>query len=148
MQRDIFSNAQIPAHDKILAMDEKIRTYRLPEFLLSDAPLPKGHQTQFQRAMLTTIIHASALNITHASIDDDSVSSVLLRLHRAHLLKATQQHPENASKSSFAGSLMPCYRSASAMLAIWSVSYKAVVRQLVEGVLNVRRLTHPPELLW
>jgi hypothetical protein len=53
--------------------------------------------------------------------------TALLRLHHAHLLKATREHPENASKSPFAKSVMTSYRSASAILAMWLTSYEALV---------------------
>jgi hypothetical protein len=66
MQREIFSNSQLSSHDRVLAMDEKVRTYRLPDFLKSDAPLPDSHGTElgmilFQRPFLAIFIHASTL---------------------------------------------------------------------------------------
>jgi hypothetical protein len=133
LQREIFSSTtQLSAHDRVLAMDEKIRTYRLPEVLQSDIPRSDRHHAHLgmilsHRAFLTTLIHGSASMITYGSIDPDIVYLALLRLHRAHLLSAIQQHPENASKSPFAVSLGLCYRSASAILAMWSTSYEAIV---------------------
>jgi hypothetical protein len=72
------------------------------------------------------------------------VFTALLRLHRAHLLRATRLHPGDVAKSPFAESLMPCYRSAAAMLAIWSTSYETIVSGLFGTTL---RLMHPIELL-
>jgi hypothetical protein len=66
MQCEIFANAtQLPAYDRVLAMDEKVRAYKLPELFQSDAPIPHTHHAQssmilFQRAILAMLIHGCA----------------------------------------------------------------------------------------
>jgi hypothetical protein len=68
MQREIFSNAHLSAYDRVLANDEKIRTYPLPESLQGDGRSLDSHHEQlemilFQRAFLTILIHASRLGL-------------------------------------------------------------------------------------
>jgi hypothetical protein len=132
IQRELFSNSQIAPYDRVLANDAKIRTYGLPEFLQSDTPISDSHHAQwdkiiFQRAFIPILYNSGALIGTPAWIDGDLVATALLRLHRAHLFRATREHPENASKSPFAESVMASYRSASAILAMWHSSYEALV---------------------
>jgi hypothetical protein len=69
MQREVFSNTQLPAYDKVIANDEKISSYRLPEFLNSDAPFVETHHAQlgkilFQRAFLPILVHGSTPIVT------------------------------------------------------------------------------------
>jgi hypothetical protein len=75
MHREMFSNAQLPAHERVLANDEKIRAYRLPEFSQIDALIPDSHREQlnkvlFHRVYLTMFIHASTHTITHIHTHD------------------------------------------------------------------------------
>jgi hypothetical protein len=69
MQREILSNTtQLPAYDRVLAMDKKIRTYLLPEFLQIDVWIQDNHQAQqdmilVQKVSLMIVIHGGAPNV-------------------------------------------------------------------------------------
>jgi hypothetical protein len=129
--QDEVLSAKPLAYSRVLALDDKLRSYELPLLLQYKAPIPAEYAADaamitFKRALYAILIHCRASPVS-CDLAVLIVWTVTLQLHHSYWTIATREYAADPLGSPYGPSVTIAFRSASALLAIADTTYEYMV---------------------